>query len=319
MASFCECAVAPAWRIWYPGWMGLVPLAERMMRRALHARGVQSRWIETSIARLHTYDAPGTGPLPTIAVLHGISSSAAAFGSVIQRLRRRARRVLAPEAPGHGFSEAPASPLTPESLIQAMRELLDRELDEPAIVCGNSLGGAVALRYALERPDRVRGLVLTSPAGAAMDQAELDTLLSAFKMRSRADARAFLSRLSRRPPWYTPLIAKDVMRQFSRDVVVSLTGAVRPEHGITPEELGALPMPILLVWGRADRLMPASNLAYFRRHLPAHARIEEPEELGHCPHMDAPRVLAERIAAFAEELVGAAAPARAASSERDAV
>jgi pimeloyl-ACP methyl ester carboxylesterase len=169
--------------------MGILPLAERLTRRALTAQGVRSRRIDTAMAPLHVYDAPGAGPLPTVVVLHGISSSGAAFAPLIQRLRRRAKRVLAPEAPGHGFSGEPTSPLTPESLFACMRELLDRELDGPAIVFGNSLGGGVALSYAIERPSQVRALVLASPAGAAMDEEELTGLLSAFKMRSRADAR----------------------------------------------------------------------------------------------------------------------------------
>jgi hypothetical protein len=67
--------------------MGVLSVVENLTHRALAARGVQSRWVDTSVARLHAYDAPGRGPLGTVAVLHGISSSAAAYGSLIQRLR----------------------------------------------------------------------------------------------------------------------------------------------------------------------------------------------------------------------------------------
>jgi pimeloyl-ACP methyl ester carboxylesterase len=45
-------------------------------------------------------------------------------------------------------------------------------------------------------------------------------------------------------------------------------------------------------------LLPASSLAYFRRHLPGHVVIEEPEGFGHCPHVDAPARLARRIVDF---------------------
>ncbi|MCC6553293.1 MAG: alpha/beta hydrolase [Polyangiaceae bacterium] len=285
--------------------MALLPLAERLTRRALTAQGVRSRSIRTAIAPLHVYDAEGDGPLPTVVVLHGINSSGAAFAPLLARLRKRARRVLVPEAPGHGFSGDPTAPLTPDTLSAAMTELLDRELDEPAIVAGNSLGGGVALSYAIARPDRVRALVLTSPAGAAMDEADLADLLSTFKLRSRAEARAFMARLYARPPWFAPLLAGDVKKRFAREVITSFTASVRPEHGFTPAELASLEMPILLLWGRADRLMPPSNLEYFRRHLPPHARIEEPEDLGHCPHLDAPARLAATITSFAEEALRA--------------
>ena len=287
--------------------MELLPLVERLTRRALNAQGVRSRWVETSIAPLHVYDAKGSGPLPTVVVLHGISSSGAAFAPLVARLRKSARRVLVPEAPGHGFSGEPTAPLTPDTLFAVMAELLDRELDEPAFITGNSLGGGVALSYAIARPDRVRGLFLTSPAGATMDEAELAELLSAFKMRSRADGLAFMARLYARTPWFAPLFAGDVVKGFAREVITSFTSSVRADHGFTPEELGALLMPIVLLWGRADRLMPPSNLEYFRRHLPAHARIEEPADIGHCPHLDAPALLAAKIAAFAEGVVRAGA------------
>src|SRR5262245_24309983 len=121
--------------------MTLLPLVERAARHALNASGLRSRWVETRIARQHVYDAKGKGHLPTVVILHGISSAALPFAAVIQRLRPRVRRVLAPEAPGHGFSSAPKVPLSPQTLYEAMVELLDRELDEPAILAGNSLGG----------------------------------------------------------------------------------------------------------------------------------------------------------------------------------
>ncbi|XYI00318.1 alpha/beta fold hydrolase [Sorangium sp. So ce1128] len=297
--------------------MGILPLAERLAKRALNRSGVHSRWVDTSVCKLHLYDAAGTGPLPTVVLLHGIGSSALPFAPVLQRLRRRARRVIAAEAPGHGWSAAPASAFTPECLSTAMNELLERELDEPAIVVGNSLGGAVAVNFALSSPARVRALVLASPAGACMDQTELAELLGVFKLRSRADAHAFFARLYHRVPWFTPLVAGDVVRMFSRETIVSFTSSARCDHAFTPEQLRSLSMPILLIWGRSDRLMPSANLAYYRRHLPPHAEIEEPEGIGHCPHADDPRRFAERIVAFAQDVLSrgasAAAPADAAA------
>ncbi|WP_437679200.1 alpha/beta fold hydrolase [Sorangium sp. So ce131] len=291
--------------------MGILPLAERVARTALNRAGVQSRWVDTSVCRLHLYDGAGTGPLPTIVLLHGIGSSALPYAPVLQRLRRRARRVIAAEAPGHGWSAAPACAFTPECLSTAMNELLDRELDEPAVVVGNSLGGAVAVSYALSSPDRVRALVLASPAGACMEPTELEQLLGLFKLRSRADARSFFARLYHRVPWFAPLVADDVVRMFSREAILSFTRSARCEHAFTPEQLGSLAMPVLLIWGRSDRLMPSANLAYYRRHLPPHATIEEPEGIGHCPQVDDPRRFADRVAAFAEEALARAAGAAA--------
>ena len=291
-----------------PAGATLLPIAERLGRRALRMRGVESRMVPTSVASMHLYDAPGTGALPTIVILHGISSAATPYGQVILALRKAARRVIAPEYPGHGFSARPTEPLTTDRLTAAVTELLDRELDEPAIVFGNSLGGGVALTYALERPARVRGLVLSSPAGARMDDAEWKTLLGTFRMDSTAEARSFLTRLYHAPPWWTPLIARDIRALFSREVITQLTASVRPEHGFTAERLASLAMPVLLLWGKSDKIMPRSNLEYFRQNLPAHATVEEPHDFGHCPYLDQPAKLTARILEFAREVSGPRRP-----------
>jgi pimeloyl-ACP methyl ester carboxylesterase len=57
-------------------------------------------------------------------------------------------------------------------------------------------------------------------------------------------------------------------------------------------------MPILLLWGKSERLLPRAHLEWFAAHLPAHTIIEEPDGIGYCPHFDAPGVLARRIVRF---------------------
>ena len=76
-------------------------------------------------------------------------------------------------------------------------------------------------------------------------------------------------------------------------------------------------MPTLLVWGRAERILPASGLAFFRAHLPPHARIEEPERCGHSPHLDRPAWLARTLVDFATAATGAGAASRAAGRDLD--
>jgi pimeloyl-ACP methyl ester carboxylesterase len=287
--------------------MVVLPTLERAARVALRARGFRSRMIETSLAPLHVYDAQGRGPLPPIVVLHGFGSTAAAFAPLLVRLRSHCRRVLAPEAPGHGFSGQPLRPLTPEAWQGALLELLDRELDEPAFLFGNSLGGAVAIRIALDRPTAVRGLVLASPAGAPGEPGDFEAVVQAFKMTSAADARRFMGRLYHRAPWYTSLIASDVMESFSRPVLRDFLDTAKPDDLFAAQELRSLTVPILLIWGQSDRIFPSAHLSFFRSHLPAHATIEEPARLGHCPHIDDPGGLARRIVAFARGIMASAA------------
>jgi pimeloyl-ACP methyl ester carboxylesterase len=280
--------------------MLFLPLAERAAHLALTRRGVHSRRVATRAGVVHAYDAKGDGPLPAVVLIHGFGASAAPFAPVILRLRRHVRRVLAVDMPGHGLSDVPREALTPTLLFDAATELLDRELAEPALVVGNSLGGAGALRYALARPDRVRALALASPAGGGASEAEFAELLARFRMRTNADARRFLARLYHRAPWYAPLLAGELRRHFAQRQYVSFLDAASVRDLFAPDELRPLGAPVLLLWGRGDRILPRSSLEFYRAHLPG-VRVEEPHDWGHCPHLDDPASFADRLVAFARE------------------
>jgi pimeloyl-ACP methyl ester carboxylesterase len=253
---------------------------------------------------MHCYDIAGTGELPETVLLHGLGASAAPFGSLMARLRPHVRRVLAPDQLGHGFSAGRAAALTPGALVEAMCQTLEPLLEAPALVVGNSLGGAVAVRYALACPEQVRGLVLVSPAGAPSLDREWSEIRETFDMRSRWDAALFLRRVYREPPWFLPLVAHELPATLGSVPVRSFLEAASNATALTPEELGALKVPVLLIWGESDLLLPRSHFRYFAEHLPSSTRIERPETFGHSPHVDAPDALAELLLPFAAQLVG---------------
>lgn len=282
--------------------MALLTLAERVTRRLLSIQGVDSRTTRTSVGRVHWYDAPGSGPLPTVVLLHGLGASASQYGNLIRLLRPHFKRVIAPDALGHGFTPLDGVELTPETLLQGIIEVMDTALDEPAIIFGNSMGGALALRFGLHRPALARGLFLSSPGGAAMSSSDFAAFMRTFEIRSREEALQFLPRLYFRKPWFTHLVAHDIVELFSKPSVRALVKSLRPEHLFSAEQLSALRMPIRLVWGQADSLMPKENLSFFRKSLPPHVVIEEPLEFGHSPFLDRTSEVANRLIHFASEL-----------------
>jgi pimeloyl-ACP methyl ester carboxylesterase len=70
---------------------------------------------------------------------------------------------------------------------------------------------------------------------------------------------------------------------------------------IPPEELGTLRMPVLLLWGQSDRLLPADGIDYFRAHLPPHAQVELVQGFGHVPQVERPIQVTRRLIRFADE------------------
>jgi pimeloyl-ACP methyl ester carboxylesterase len=149
--------------------------------------------------------------------------------------------------------------------------------------------------------------VLISPGGAGGDAAQLDTLMPRFDMQDRAAAAAFLRRIHARPPWYVPVIAGDVRRDFYRPPMQELVRQIRPEQLLRPEEVAGLRMPVLFVWGKHENLLLPEHRAFFLRHLPPHARVEEPDDFGHCPHLDAPHRVAELVNDFSRSILASSA------------
>lgn len=282
--------------------MGLLSTTETVVRGYLRLRGVESRWVDTYVGRVHVFDAPGSGPLPTLVLQHGIGAgNSVQMAGPLLLLRRHFRRVIAPDLVGHGLS--PAAPeMTPEVVFAGFAGALDAVLDEPAVIVGNSLGGAMALTYAMMCPERTRGLVLLSPAGATLPDDAWPRFLAGFDMPDRAAALDFLGRLYHRVPWYARWAAHEIGGVFSSGPIRSLLAAIRPDHAFPPEALATIAAPTLLVWGRSDRVMLPEMLAYYRRHLPAAATVEEPEGVGHCPQLDRPFWTARRIHQFAQGL-----------------
>jgi pimeloyl-ACP methyl ester carboxylesterase len=275
----------------------LLHLANHLARTSLHLSGYRSHRVRTSAGGIHVLEARGRGRLPPVVLLHGISSAAVHFLPLLYRLRGRVRRLIAPDLPAHGFSDRP-SEVRPFVLRDALVEALDAVVDEPAVVFGNSLGGAAAVHYALARPERVRGLILCSPGGAMMDAAELDRFMGTFSFQSHGAALAFVDRLFSRRSRMRHLFAWGVRRQFENPDVRELLAATSPADLLTPEQLSALRMPVLLLWGKDERILPRQHLDFFRKHLPDHAQLQEPEGLGHAPYLDDVDEVARRILAF---------------------
>ena len=274
----------------------MTSLAEGALRAALAASGYTSRDVSTRGARVRIVEGRGGGKLPTVVLLHGLGSRGADYLPLLRRIRPHVRRVVAPDLPGHGASEVPA-PFDLDACVSALVEALDATLDEPAVVFGNSLGGFSAIRFALERPSLARKLFLASPAGAPSSPDELERTLALLRVESHGHALRFLETvLHREPGPFRHLVAWGLRRRFS--AVRPLIERVPHAPSFTPDELARLTMPVHLVWGRSERLLPPSHLAFFRAHLRG-ATIEEPHGFGHSPWLDDVSRVARRLIAFA--------------------
>jgi pimeloyl-ACP methyl ester carboxylesterase len=109
-----------------------------------------------------SYTDNGSGP--PILLLHAALHDRTDYAPVIEPLAR-GRRVLAVDWPGHGESPLPATPLRAAQFGDLLIEFADRLDLTNAVIVGNSVGGYAACRLALERPERVAGVVLVNTGG----------------------------------------------------------------------------------------------------------------------------------------------------------
>ncbi|MGF1510024.1 MAG: alpha/beta fold hydrolase [Myxococcota bacterium] len=277
---------------------------DHLSRMILRRQGVGERWLETSVGAVHAYEARGQGELPPVALLHGFSSSAGHFEALFRRLRRRVRRLIAIDLPAHGFSQSPPRGLNYETIRDGTFEALDQLLPfgESACLVGNSMGGFAAVRYTNARPERVRGLVLLSPGGAAMAPPDLGKLRSLFEMTRVDEALDFVDRLLAQRHPLRKLIAPFVLKEIRRDPLQSLIKNLHTRHLLRPEELAGLAVPVLFVWGGRDRILPEASKRWFIRHLPPEVRIETPPHFGHTPQLEVPEEVARMMLSFIEGL-----------------
>jgi pimeloyl-ACP methyl ester carboxylesterase len=276
---------------------------QKVMRHMLVRRGVESKMVPVAGQTVHTYELRGPGKGPPVVLVHGLGGSANGFSRLFLALGRRFSRVLAADLPGHGFSaEYCGGPVCVRGQFEVLRAWCEQVVGEPAFVVGNSLGGAMAVNLAAERPDLVRALGLVAPAGAALTPEATDALLSSFDVKTPAEARALTRRLFHKPPLPLLLFATELKKFYGTATVQALATEARATRAsLAPEALRGLTMPVLLLWGGSEQLLPAETLDYYQAHLPPHAQVHVVKGFGHIPQVERPEELVSHLVRFADE------------------
>lgn len=279
----------------------MTTIPERLARRYLERKGFQRRFVETAVGPVHVMEGAGTGGGPTMVLLHGFAASGVQMLPLLIRLRAHFSRLLVPDMPAHGFSVRPEGGDTDRDWLRTgLFEALEQIVDEPVVLFGNSMGGFAAIEYARERPERVARLVLCSPGGASMTPDELGHLKDLFDVSSHREAVDFVNRLLGKKSPVRHVMALGVRRRMARPELRSLIDSVDLQDLLTPEDLARLRMPILMVWGKNDGILSATQRDFFRAHLPPHAHVLEPDGLGHSPYLESPGPLTQHIVDFVQ-------------------
>jgi pimeloyl-ACP methyl ester carboxylesterase len=295
----------------------------------VHGRELPGRIID--VAGCETYVAEG-GSGPPVFLIHGWGDTADCWRRAVPPLAR-GHRVLAVDVPPFGRSGQP--PLTTgQGLIdfyQGFFPDLFRALGvREAAVVGHSLGGAIALHIALDHPELAARLALVAPAGlgnapprwwhaVAGTYVPWPALLGIPTPFSRLAVRAGVRSFLGQRLFYDPRRLRDAVDHLvdlhggRRELAALLANGRALMEGYTGKLLDRvrreLDRPVLIVWGAADGLVPASHAEAFAAAVPR-AEVHVLEHCGHYPQIERPTLFNRLLAGFlAEPLPHAASPA----------
>ncbi len=272
----------------------LQDLALAAMRKLVE-HGGQSGWAATPAGPLR-YVVRGPVGAPELLLLHGLGDSLAGWAQVVGPLARE-RRVHLIDLPGHGLSSRPPD-FCLETLVNSVRHYAET-LRAPTVV-GHSLGGWIALRLACASSPpaggsrRLSGLQLINPGGARLDRAAWAPFRELVSARDRRGVGRYLEVAFHRPPLLLRLLPGEVIRAMWTGTAQGILDAIAEQDFVNEADLAALHLPVRIIWGARDRLLPAGTLDFFRRGLPDADFVELPDS-GHLPHLESPRALARAL------------------------
>ena len=120
-------------------------------------------FIEVNGTRLHYVDE-GPKDAPAVLLIHGASSNMRDMLIPARKSLGGKYRLIAVDRPGHGWSERGLFSATPDAQARTLADFLDAIKVDRAVVFGHSFGSVLATAMAVERPEKVLGLLVASPA-----------------------------------------------------------------------------------------------------------------------------------------------------------
>jgi pimeloyl-ACP methyl ester carboxylesterase len=283
-----------------------VPLARSVERGPLDAsarRQAPGQFVTLSHGIVHVRIAGPEQGRPVILV-HGFSVPSYVFDKTTDDLAASGFRVIRFDLYGRGWSDRPDVDYDRELFANQLVELMDTLQIAKADVLGLSMGGAVAGRFAAEHPERVRSVVLVAPLTRAHDISVMawpgvgEWLTRAWFLPSlAANQLEDFPHPERVPGWterFQPQMRYD---GFGRAILSTMRHLAVASSVPDFEKVGRSGLPVLLVWGEADKTVPYAEHLDVQRAIPQAQFVSLPG-LGHLTVVEDPATTDPRIAAF---------------------
>lgn len=245
-----------------------------------------------------------------VVLIHGIMDSAYNWQKNMDALARD-NRIWAIDLPGSGFSSRLTERIyTFRNFARWVRDFMNIVEIERASVVGHSMGGAIALQFAHDYPQRVDKLVLLDPAAYLWVPTPLRLLARLPLLPRLAVHFAINSKRAHAAIWSfsvanSPFDGSEIARRSRHlrvkgtlDALIAL--AASPYDTDLPSAVKKITASTLVLWGGQDQVVPSKHGERLVRELPK-ARLHVIQEAGHIPNQECPRIVDEAILDFLKE------------------
>jgi pimeloyl-ACP methyl ester carboxylesterase len=264
-----------------------------------------SHFVELDGVRVH-YKDEGSGQ--PVLLLHGTGSSLHTWDGWVDRMAGDFR-LIRPDLPGFGLTGPdPSGDYSAARRVEILAALLDSLGVERSSVAGNSLGGLLALKFALTFPGRTERLVLVDAAGHPGQSGGAFTVLALARLpllgrvMGRLTPRVLVARAVREvyddPSKVTPELIQrhyDLLRRKGNRQ--ALLAGVADEWTLERDAIRSLHQPTLVMWGDSDRLIAVEVADLFHQDLP-NSRLIVYDDAGHVPMEETPNQSARDATLF---------------------
>ena len=273
------------------------------------------------LGRLH-YRDEGRRQAPPLLLIHGSNASLHIFEPWVVRLKDKFR-IITIDLPGHGLTgEVPSGDYSSKTMVEVVNALVNKLELEHFVIGGSAMGGSVALRYVLDHPEKITGLVLIDAAGYTKNGGETDTSqgILAFSLIKHRWFRAIGEVMD--PYYFVSQGLKGafhdqafvteamVMRYHDLTLRKGTRKATMKRFSQTTDEnfqdgdlanFAELDLPTLLMWGKEDAIAPFTLTAGYEALVP-NISTAYYADVGHLPMEEVPKTSAADLIDFMEAI-----------------
>ena len=248
------------------------------------------------------YIEAGSNSKSVLVLVHGLGASAERWEYVIPELSKK-YQVIAPDLLGFGYSDKPSLDYTPQFFAKFLFDFLETIGINHCSMIGSSLGGQIVAEYAIAYREKIENVILVSPAGVMKNiTPALQAYVTAALYPSRDSVRNAFQIMSgdKKIPSH---VINDFIKRMSlpnAKMAFSSTLLGLKAADIISHRLANISVPVLVIWGRNDTVIPIKYASKFVSSIKDCQYIEM-NDCGHTPYVEDPKRFAGHVLDFLEK------------------